>query len=111
MSEELREKDQGRHFKVLDGWRGLSILAVLAAHLLPLGPSVWGLNAAAGVLGMALFFCLSGFLITNFLLRHSSVVDFLIRRLCRILPLAWLALLVGLWLAHAGADMYLPNFL
>jgi peptidoglycan/LPS O-acetylase OafA/YrhL len=111
MSEELREKDEGRHLKVLDGWRGLSILAVLAAHLLPLGPNVWGLNAAAGVLGMALFFCLSGFLITNFLLRHSSVVNFLIRRLCRILPLAWLALPVGLWLAHAGTDTYLPNFL
>lgn len=111
MTEGLREKTNGGHFKVLDGWRGLSILAVLAAHLLPLGPNAWQLNIAAGILGMALFFCLSGFLITNFLLRHSSVLDFLIRRLCRIVPLAWLALPFGLWLAHAGPDRYLPHFL
>jgi peptidoglycan/LPS O-acetylase OafA/YrhL len=111
MNEGLREKTHGGHLRVLDGWRGLSILAVLAAHLMPLGPNVWQLNVAAGILGMALFFCLSGFLITNFLLRHSSILDFLIRRLCRILPLAWVALPVGLWLAHAGADRYLPHFL
>ncbi|MGO8972914.1 MAG: acyltransferase family protein [Steroidobacteraceae bacterium] len=111
MSQGIDEKAERGHLKVLDGWRGISILAVLAAHLLPLGPKTWELNAASGVLGMALFFCLSGFLITSFLLRHSNVVNFLIRRICRILPLAWLVLPIGLWLAHARADTYLPNFL
>jgi peptidoglycan/LPS O-acetylase OafA/YrhL len=99
------------HFQVLDGWRGLSILAVLAAHLLPLGPKRWDLNVTAGVLGMAIFFCLSGFLITRFLLQHDSVIDFLIRRLCRILPLAWLALIPALWLGHASVQSFLPHFL
>ncbi len=49
----------------LDGWRAISILGVLAAHMLPLGPSRWGLNALAGDAGMSLFFTLSGFLIAS----------------------------------------------
>lgn len=101
----------GSRFRVLDGWRGISILAVLACHLLPLGPKSLRLNDSAGLFGMALFFTLSGFLITRFLLRGASVPDFLIRRLCRILPLAWIALLVGLWMQGAPDSAYLPNFL
>ena len=39
---------RGSHLVALDGWRGLSILCVLAGHMLPLGPAVivsvlWGL--------------------------------------------------------------------
>jgi len=79
-----------QRFVVLDGWRGISILMVLAAHLLPLGPKVLQLNVAAGLFGMVLFFNLSGFLITHFLLHRTDVLDFLIRRLFRILPLVWL---------------------
>ncbi len=98
-------------FRVLDGWRGISILAVLACHFLPLGPKRWDLNVAAGVFGMAIFFTLSGFLITSFLLHRANVGDFLIRRLCRILPLAWLALAIGLAMAHATGRQVLANFL
>src|SRR3954470_3931626 len=98
-------------FRVLDGWRGISILLVLATHFLPLGPKAWNLNVTTGPLGMTLFFCLSGFLITNFLLRNSSVVDFLIRRLCRILPLAWLVLAIGLPLSDARLESYIANYL
>lgn len=78
----------------LDGWRGISILLVLSAHLLPLGPSALQLNFAAGLAGMSLFFALSGFLITKFLLSRPEPKSFIIRRLFRILPLAWLVLLV-----------------
>lgn len=77
-------------FQVLDGWRGISILLVLAAHLLPLGPKPWHLNVGAGLLGMVFFFTLSGFLVTHFLLHNDRVGTFLIRRFFRILPLAWL---------------------
>lgn len=52
----------------LDGRRG--ILLVLAAHLLPLGPKSLSVNATAGPMDMALFFTLSGFLITWLLLHH-----------------------------------------
>jgi peptidoglycan/LPS O-acetylase OafA/YrhL len=74
---------------VLDGLRAISILLVLACHMLPLGPKVWRLNETAGAMGMSLFFALSGFLITSGLMRNSRVDEFLVRRLARILPLAY----------------------
>jgi peptidoglycan/LPS O-acetylase OafA/YrhL len=102
---------RGPHLAVLDGWRGLSILLVLAAHLLPLGPKAWKLNYSAGILGMALFFTLSGFLITRVLLRDPDVPRFLIRRCCRIVPLAWLYFVVALSLSGASALAWLAHFL
>jgi peptidoglycan/LPS O-acetylase OafA/YrhL len=101
----------GSRFSVLDGWRGISILLVLACHLLPLGPKPWQFNATAGVMGMAIFFTLSGFLITNFLLSNSSVVDFLIRRIFRIVPLAWLYMAIALFVMNSTSDFYITNFL
>jgi peptidoglycan/LPS O-acetylase OafA/YrhL len=97
-------------YQVLDGWRGLSILIVLFAHLLPLGPKTWQLNQTAGPLGMSLFFTLSGFLITNFLLKKQNVLDFLIRRLFRIVPLAWLYIVIVLFLAESDINHYLAHF-
>lgn len=101
----------GDHLGVLDGWRGISILLVLAAHLLPLGPKGWHFNETAATVGMALFFTLSGFLITRFLLTRDSVTDFLIRRLFRIVPLAWIGMLVALYMADAPVDALLPHLL
>jgi len=99
------------HIAVLDGWRGVSILLVLAAHLLPLGPKAWHMNHATGVMGMALFFVLSGFLITSFLQKSSSVAEFLTRRFFRIVPLAWLYLAIALTFAAAAPDVWLAHFL
>ncbi len=98
------------HLTALDGWRGTSILLVLAAHLLPLGPKGWQLNETAARLGMALFFTLSGFLITRLLLADTTIKDFLIRRLLRIVPLAWLAMAIAFPLTDASGSVYLPNF-
>ncbi len=96
---------------VLDGWRGLSILLVLAAHLLPIGPKQFELNVSAGTLGMVIFFTLSGFLITNALLRNDNISEFLTRRLFRIVPLAWLGAAIILYATQASIDTYLANFL
>jgi peptidoglycan/LPS O-acetylase OafA/YrhL len=79
---------------ILDGWRALSILLVLAGHLLPLGPSTLGLNGAFAGTGMVIFFNLSGFLIARMLLADPGVPGFLVRRIFRIVPLAWVAMLV-----------------
>jgi peptidoglycan/LPS O-acetylase OafA/YrhL len=79
----------GDKIPALDGLRALSILLVLACHLLPLGPKALRLNETAGAMGMSLFFALSGFLITSGLTRNSDVNEFLTRRLTRILPLAY----------------------
>src|SRR5258708_6500089 len=99
------------HIESLDGWRGVSILLVLAAHLLPLGPKAWQLNFGCGVLGMVLFFNLSGFLITSFLLKEPSVLEFITRRFFRIIPLAWLYLTIALALSAAPPQSWLAHFM
>lgn len=98
-------------FAVLDGWRGISILLVMACHMLPLGPAAWRLNETAGPLGMSIFFALSGFLITTTLLKSDSTTGFFIRRLLRILPLAFLYLVVVLTVTGAEAYTWLVQFL
>lgn len=97
-------------FQVLDGWRGISILLVLATHLLPLGPKIWRLNSSAGPLGMSLFFALSGFLITKNLLDHGDIRTFFIRRIFRILPLAYLYLAVVFCFFLANDKSILSHF-
>lgn len=78
---------------ILDGWRATSILLVLGAHLLPLGPKVLALNELSGAMGMALFFTLSGFLIVQFLAAGAPLGIFVMKRLARIVPLSWAAML------------------
>lgn len=97
--------------EMLDGWRGVSILCVLAAHLLPMGPKAWELNVAFGLLGMSIFFTLSGFLITSFLLKNPTVVDFLVRRFFRILPLSWLYLGIALTMAGVSSESWTAHYL
>lgn len=91
----------GQRLDILDGWRAVSILCVLAGHWLPLGPHPWGLNAAVATAGMALFFTLSGFLIVRLLLGDPRAMPFLIRRCFRIVPLAWVTMSV-LFVAGSG---------
>lgn len=100
------------HLPILDGWRAISILLVIAGHWFPLNVVLAGGNEAAGAGGMALFFTLSGFLITQFLLKRPEPVPFLIRRVLRIVPLAWaavLALFLAAWWqgGSSGNDAYL----
>lgn len=84
-----------KHLPLLDGWRALSITLVLVGHLLPVGPSKWALNAPTAATGMVIFFTLSGFLITRFLIEDGNIRRFLVRRLLRIVPLGWLGMLLA----------------
>jgi len=88
--------------QVLDGWRGISILLVLAGHLFPLGYKQFQFNAPIAAAGMAIFFILSGFLITNVLLKDQNIPKFLIRRFMRIVPLAWLVLAITFTFTNAS---------
>lgn len=81
-----------KHLPSLDGLRAASILLVLAAHTAPLGPKALQLNYMAGMMGMSLFFCLSGHLITSTLLEKPAVWPFLVKRVFRIVPALWLYL-------------------
>ena len=85
---------------VLDGVRAMSIVFVLCTHLLPLKLLWSGANDSAGMLGMALFFVLSGYLIGGQLVRRIDPATFVVHRLARVLPLAWLCgLIVGVMLS------------
>jgi peptidoglycan/LPS O-acetylase OafA/YrhL len=77
------------------------------------------MNEAVASAGMVIFFILSGFLITSLLLRSPDVRVFLIRRFCRIVPLAWLycgvvfiavAAAAPVWSAHLLFYANLPPF-
>lgn len=68
----------------LDGWRGIAILLVLYSHFFV---------GAGGDLGVALFFVLSGFLVSDLLFqRQTAIGTFFWRRATRILPTFWLYL-------------------
>jgi len=94
MSASGAQRADASHIGVMDGVRACSILLVLAGHLLPLGPKALQLNQFATLGGMALFFTLSGFLITRLLCSDNDFANFLVRRLTRIVPLAYLYILV-----------------
>ncbi|GAA4720807.1 Peptidoglycan/LPS O-acetylase OafA/YrhL, contains acyltransferase and SGNH-hydrolase domains [Promicromonospora umidemergens] len=86
-----RPGGRGGHLPALDGLRGVAILGVLLFHAGHLG---------GGFLGVDLFFALSGYLITDLLLREIrvsgtvSLSAFWGRRVRRLLP-ALVTLLVG----------------
>jgi peptidoglycan/LPS O-acetylase OafA/YrhL len=88
----------------LDGIRALAVLAVMANH----GGFPW---ARGGLLGVNAFFVLSGFLITQLLLKEWSrtgtvrLRSFWARRARRLLPaLVLLLAVIGLFVESAGAQ-------
>lgn len=102
------------HIPVLDGIRGLAILLVLVAHFndeaifkeyFPLIGPVATKLALTGLMGVDLFFILSGFLITGILLKTKDseryFLNFYARRVLRIFPLYYCVLLVIFWVLPA----------
>ncbi|QKJ29791.1 acyltransferase [Mucilaginibacter mali] len=85
-----------KYFPVLDGLRGVAILFVLAGHLFFDTQKAGNI----GLTGVEIFFVLSGFLITTLLLKEKvikgsvSLRYFYIRRILRIVPVAYLYLAV-----------------
>jgi peptidoglycan/LPS O-acetylase OafA/YrhL len=105
-----RRDEQEHHSNpALDGLRAISICLVLAAHLLPLGPKALHLNSTAGPMGMSLFFALSGYLIIS-TLRSATIPEFVVKRLARILPLAYLYILL-IFLLFGLSKQALPSHL
>lgn len=94
------------HVPALDGLRGIAILLVLvhnAGHFGPHPSSVLWITALVGAIGwvgVQLFFVLSGFLITTKLLATQDAPNyysvFFARRILRIFPLYYAALVFGL---------------
>lgn len=107
----------------LDGLRAISITLVVLSHLARWKHVSLDLIGSYGVLGVNVFFVLSGYLITNLLLREydrSSTInlrEFYIRRAFRIFPAAFVFLGVVVvlywhemrWYHVAAAVFYVAN--
>jgi peptidoglycan/LPS O-acetylase OafA/YrhL len=114
---------RGKYVPILDGWRAVAISLVLLFHGLhntnTMGSkhlaTVAVLASKIGTLGVLIFFCISGYLITRNLFEESriegnfSFYGFYIKRIFRILPLVAAYLLVLLALFAAGAVSLVKN--
>jgi peptidoglycan/LPS O-acetylase OafA/YrhL len=86
------------HVGYLDGWRGMAILLVLQSHFFGFG------RFESGPLGVDIFFCLSGLLMSELLyVRRVPLALFYRRRVSRILPafLVFVSVVYG-WSYLAG---------
>jgi peptidoglycan/LPS O-acetylase OafA/YrhL len=79
----------------LDGLRGIAILLVIACHALNYGLTD-GRFASLGSAGVAVFFTLSGYLITSLFIAEPRLVRFYRNRAVRLLPALGFAIL-GYW--------------
>ncbi len=93
--------DTRARIPTLDGLRAVAIGAVMISHgFLMINATTRPLRAIGyvaghlGALGVAVFFAISGYLITTLLLRDQNLRGFYIRRVFRILPPAYLYLIV-----------------
>ena len=93
------ERSKG-YIPTLDGWRAIAILFVLLSHYGPFLPGSTRAVERVGGYGVSIFFGISGLLIGTLLLREQEVwgrIDlrgFYLRRCLRILPVAWVFLVV-----------------
>ena len=125
----------GRYIPILDGWRAVAILLVLLFHGMynsdlighPKLIVVGHVAGRTGALGVLVFFCISGYLITQRLLVESrqqgmfSLRAFYIKRVFRILPplAVYLCIAVALFLGGLitlqsrdwAAPLFLSNYI
>jgi peptidoglycan/LPS O-acetylase OafA/YrhL len=108
----------------LDGLRGFAALAVFASHFVQVQPidressavlRIFARLAEFGPLGVDVFFCLSGFLITSLLLvdreKSSYFYNFYWKRALRILPVYVVHLLAAAFLLPNSAGYILLSIL
>jgi peptidoglycan/LPS O-acetylase OafA/YrhL len=99
----------------IDALRGIAITAVMASHLVNFFPDMsWHVFIVTqfGGHGVQLFFLVSALTLTmSWRVRHDGAVHFWVRRLFRIAPMFWLALVVyggmnaaGVW-PTGGSDL------
>lgn len=91
------------YYPSLDGWRALSVVAVILYHgrfTFFSKHSIMERISSHGEIGVDVFFAISGFLISSLLLREFqrngriSLRGFYLRRFCRIVPAYYLAIAI-----------------
>lgn len=95
-------QQQAKHLPYLDGWRGMAIVFLLIGHFMP----VPGIDL--GMVGVDLFFALSGLLMTRILfVQKADLRTFYRRRIARILPsVAVFVLVVTAWHLLVNTRVY-----
>ncbi len=112
-------KIQNVYFPNLNGLRAIGAVIVMIGHV-DFIKQLWGLPVAGwfpvfGKIGVALFFSLSGFLITSLLFneldatRTVRLKDFYIRRILRIWPLYYWVVLLGLVVLNRIPALKIPG--
>lgn len=122
----LSEAILQKKYPSLDGLRGISIIMVVMAHL-RLSEDDFSTAVFNGPMGVNIFFVISGFLITTLCLKeinltgNLSLQKFYLRRILRILPVAYLYIVVILilnfffdlkvnYIQFLGATFFIMNF-
>lgn len=108
-----KEKMTMRRDSALDGLRGIAALCVVLSHIAamtwvpfvdrrPPGMAewiLWNLGAPA----VDVFFVLSGYVVTKSIIRRDpGYGEYVLSRMVRLYPVAWIAVCMGLVLRHAG---------
>jgi peptidoglycan/LPS O-acetylase OafA/YrhL len=113
----LNENNGAGHFTFVDSLRGIAVLGVWLVHT---GQRVAGLPASVdavtnfGSYGVHLFFVASAFTLFSSLKRRSPserrpTLNYFLRRLFRIAPPFWLAVLFYVWWYGTGPQYWAPH--
>jgi peptidoglycan/LPS O-acetylase OafA/YrhL len=102
-----------RHFDYIDALRGYAILMVIAVHTSQSFPDLPNFLVKVlnqGARGVQLFFVTSALALSmSWVVRHESAADFYTRRIFRIAPMFWIAIVFFLWLNGTGPSIYAPD--
>src|ERR1700752_554732 len=92
----LKISNSPRHFDYIDALRGYAILMVIVVHTSQLFPDIPDSLAkilGQGARGVQLFFVTSALTLSmSWVARNESAADFFTRRIFRIVPMFWIAI-------------------
>jgi peptidoglycan/LPS O-acetylase OafA/YrhL len=102
-----------KHFDYIHALRGYAILMVMAVHTAQAFsdlPDMLSKVLSQGARGVQLFFVTSALTLSmSWVARRENTSDFYMRRIFRIVPMFWIAIVVFLWWDGIGPSVYAPG--
>jgi len=102
-----------KRFNYIDALRGYAILMVMAVHAsqaFPDLPNWLSKVLSQGARGVQLFFVTSALTLSmSWVARNEGASEFYTRRIFRIAPMFWVAIIFFVWLNGTGPSSYAPN--